>query len=189
MDGVGVFESISVAVVRAVVAGPPADGTLYRAATEEGQGDLDWERSGVGGVRPKSVIAFYLLAFLASSGQMGMICTSSNPKPSQEIVEQGPDNSLPEQRCREGGNETEKGDNGDEGDVHPIDMLVPILQRYWLFRNMLSLLLHCSIFHSRRHVLREIRNLCLQKFQAKNQKTPSKNKIERGTGEKTFYQL
>ncbi len=46
-----------------MVAGPPADGTLYRAAAEKGQGDLDGKGSGVGGVRPESVVALFLVSF------------------------------------------------------------------------------------------------------------------------------
>jgi hypothetical protein len=51
-------------MVRAVVARPPSDGALDCAATEEGEGDLDGERGGVGGVGPESVVALFLLAFI-----------------------------------------------------------------------------------------------------------------------------
>lgn len=57
MHGVGVFECVGVTVVGAVVARPPADRALDGAAAEEGEGELEGERSGVGGVGPESVVA------------------------------------------------------------------------------------------------------------------------------------
>jgi hypothetical protein len=61
LHGVGVFESIGVAMVSAVVAGPPADRPLYCTAAEEGKCYLDGKDGRVGGVGPESVITFSLV--------------------------------------------------------------------------------------------------------------------------------
>lgn len=57
-DRVGVLFGVGVAVVSAVLAGPPTDGTLDGTGADKGEVDL--ERSGglVGGVSPETVVAW-----------------------------------------------------------------------------------------------------------------------------------
>lgn len=65
-DGVGILLGIGVAVVSAVVSGPPSDRTLHSTSTDGGEVDL--ERSGclVGSVCPKTMVALIQMSVMES---------------------------------------------------------------------------------------------------------------------------
>jgi len=108
-DAVGVLVGVSVAVVSAVVAGPPSDGALNGTATNSSEEDLEREAGGIGSVRPQAVVA------------------GGNTEASGEVEGNGPDGSLQVERCPVGGNEAAHGNANDEDDIEPVDVLVPVL--------------------------------------------------------------
>ena len=108
-DTVGVLVGVGVAVVSAVVAGPPSDGTLDGATPDGSQEDLERDRRGVGSVSPQTVV------------------TSGDTETSSEVEGDGPDGSLQVERSPVGGDEAAHGDANDESDIEPVDVLVPVL--------------------------------------------------------------
>jgi hypothetical protein len=56
-DAVWILVGVGVAVVSAVVSGPPSDGSLNGTSTNGGKEDLERSGGGVGGVCPQSVVS------------------------------------------------------------------------------------------------------------------------------------
>jgi hypothetical protein len=108
-DAVGVLVGVGVAVVSAMVAGPPSDGTLNGTATNSSEEDLEREAGRVGCVCPQTVVA------------------GSDTETSSEVEGNGPDGSLQVKRCPVGGDETAHGNTNDQDDIEPVDVLVPVL--------------------------------------------------------------
>ena len=108
-DAVGVLVGVGVAVVSAVVTGPPSDRTLNGTATNSSKEDLERNAGGVGSVCPQTVVA------------------SGDTEASGEVEGDGPDGSLEVERCPVGSNETAHGNANDEDDIEPVDVLVPVL--------------------------------------------------------------
>jgi len=119
VDGVGVLLSICESVVGAMVAGPPSDGALDRAATDGGQHDLQGEGGRVGSVGPQPVIA------------------SSDAEASHEVIDNSPQHGLALHGGEDGASEAEQGNEDEEGDVQPVEVLWPIAQGDGLFCDVL----------------------------------------------------
>jgi hypothetical protein len=83
-DGVGVLVGVGIAVVSTVVTAPPADGALDSTAANSSEEDRKREGGVVGLVRPETMV------------------TSGDTETSPEVVDDGPESSLPLQRCPEG---------------------------------------------------------------------------------------
>jgi hypothetical protein len=83
-DGVGVLVGIGVAVVSTVVTAPPADGALDSTAANSSKEDRKRQGGVVGLVRPETMV------------------TSGDTETSPEVVDDGPESSLPLQRCPKG---------------------------------------------------------------------------------------
>jgi len=107
-NAVGILFSVGVAVVCAVVSGPPPDGAFNGTSPDGGKEDLQGKRGGVRGVRPESVVP------------------SSDAETCAEVVDDGPHGGLPKERSPDGLDEAEGRDAKDEEDVEPVDMLVPV---------------------------------------------------------------
>ena len=61
-------------------------------------------------------------------GAMGkMMLTCCDTQTGEEVVDDGPDGGLELQRDPEGLDAAVHGDTDDEGDVQPVDMLIPVL--------------------------------------------------------------
>ena len=56
VDGVGVLLGVGVAVVGAVLPGPPSNGSLYGTSTDGGEVDLERGGGLVGSVSPETVV-------------------------------------------------------------------------------------------------------------------------------------
>jgi hypothetical protein len=108
-DAVGVLVGVGVAVVSAVVAGPPSDGALDGAAADSSQEDLERNGGGVGSVSPQAMVA------------------GSDTETSGEVEGDRPDGGLQVERSPVGGDETAHGDADDENDIEPVHVLVPVL--------------------------------------------------------------
>jgi hypothetical protein len=83
-DGVGVLVGVGVAVVSTVVTAPPADGALDSTAANSSKEDRKRQGGVVGLVRPETMV------------------TSGDTETSPEVVDDGPESSLPLQRCPKG---------------------------------------------------------------------------------------
>lgn len=56
--------------------------------------------------------------------------TGSNAETGAEVVDDGKQRRLPFQWCPEGVDETSNGHTDNQGDVQPVDVLVPVLPRH-----------------------------------------------------------
>lgn len=108
-DGIWVFIGVSVAMVGAMVSGPPADGALDGAAAHSSEEDLQRHSRRVGGMSPEAVIA----------------CRDAHS--GHEVVNDGPEGGLPVQGRPVGGDAPIEGNADDEDDIEPVDVLIPVL--------------------------------------------------------------
>ncbi len=72
-DGVGVLVGVGVAVVGAVVTGPPADGSFDSAATNGSKEDAKREGGGVGCVCPEAVITWPPSVFIVWESDLWLL--------------------------------------------------------------------------------------------------------------------
>jgi hypothetical protein len=107
-NGVGVFLSVGVTVVSAVVSGPPSDGAFDGTTTNGGEEDLERKSGLVRGVGPQTMVA------------------SSDTETGSEVVCNCPDGGVAVERGPPSLDQTEKGNANNEEDVEPVDMLVPV---------------------------------------------------------------
>ena len=108
-DTVGVLVGVGVAVVSAVVTGPPSDGALNGTAANSSQEDLERDGGRVGSVGPQTMV------------------TGSDTETSREVEGDGPDGSLQVEGSPVGGDEAAHGNADDENDIEPVHVLVPVL--------------------------------------------------------------
>lgn len=109
-DRVGVLVGVGVAVMSPVIARPPSDGTLNCTTTGGSKENLQRRRRGVRAVGPKTVIP-------RRYSQTGV-----------KVVEDGPDErlGLEGSLCRLV--KTDGRNNENEGDIEPVDVLIPVAQ-------------------------------------------------------------
>lgn len=127
-DGVGVLFGVGVAVVSAVVAGPPANGTFDSTSADKGEVDLERSAGFVGGVSPKTVVACSRLVCHSSvyCGCWTVGLTSSDAQTCVEVVHNGKDGGIEAEGNPVGRDEANHGNDDDEGGIEPVDVLVPV---------------------------------------------------------------
>jgi len=118
---IGILISISESVVGSVTIRPPLDGALGGTRAEEGEEDAEGESSAVSSVSPQTVVS------------------GSDTKTGEEIVGKGPDGGLEGKGSEGSQTNADKGDDGDNSSVEPVNMLRPIGKGHWQFRNVLLL--------------------------------------------------
>jgi len=109
-DRVGVLVGIGVSVVSAVTVGPPADRAFDGAGANSSKVDSEGKASLVRAVSPKAVVS------------------SSDAEASVEVIDDSEHGRLPRQRDPVGADESNQGNDQNEGCVEPVDVLVPVGQ-------------------------------------------------------------
>lgn len=113
---VGVLLSVGVPVVGTVAARPPPNRTLDSSGTSGSEEDLERSARRVRAVGPETMVS------------------GSDSETTVEVVGEGPDDRLELERSREGVDEAHQRNEEDEGDVEPVNVLVPVAQRHFLRR-------------------------------------------------------
>lgn len=107
-NAVRILLGIGVSVMGAVITTPPSDGAFDSSCTGQSQEDLEGSSSIVALVSPQSMVA------------------GGNTETSEKVVDDCPDGSLPAERCEASSNATRQRDATNEGEIEPIDVLVPV---------------------------------------------------------------
>lgn len=118
---VWVFLRVGVSVMSTVISGPPSDRALHGSTTKSRQDESEYRRSCVGSVSPISVVP------------------SRDPETGAEVVDQSPDCGLILQLCRESAIYSDHRNDYENGDVEPIEVLVPIGSRPCLIDDVIRI--------------------------------------------------
>eukprot|EP00187_Rhodella_violacea_P018474 CAMPEP_0184734054 /NCGR_PEP_ID=MMETSP0314-20130426/59356_1 /TAXON_ID=38298 /ORGANISM="Rhodella maculata, Strain CCMP 736" /LENGTH=444 /DNA_ID=CAMNT_0027200953 /DNA_START=196 /DNA_END=1528 /DNA_ORIENTATION=- len=105
VDGVRVLLGVDIAVVRAVVAGPPTGGALERGGAPRGEDELDGERRVKGAVGPEAVVS------------------SGDAEAGEEVLDSGEDEGGGGEGNEEGAEEEAEERGEDDGGREPVDAL------------------------------------------------------------------
>ena len=105
-----IFErhSLCVSMMGSMVPCPPSHTTLDSTTSCESQEDPQWKGGRIAGVSPESVVA------------------TGDAEAGEEVVDDGKEGGLPLDGGEAGTDEAHDGNEDDEGDIEPVDMLVPI---------------------------------------------------------------
>jgi len=111
-DGVGIFVGIGVTMMSTVISGPPSDRSFNSPTSNSGEEYSKRKSGGVGSVCPKTMVA------------------SCDTKSSPKVVDDSEERGLQTKRSPDCLDASVEGNSQDEGDVQPVDMLVPVGSRH-----------------------------------------------------------
>lgn len=133
-DRVWILVGIGIPMMGAMISGPPSDRSFHRSTADGGQKDPKGCCCRIGSMSPQSMVALKRVGrVLLASGLIPSALafseaklTSSDPEACHEIVDVGEQSRLPIKWHPEGLNAPVQRHADDQGDVQPVDMLIPI---------------------------------------------------------------
>lgn len=109
-----------------VIPGPPSDRSFHSTGSHRGQEDPERDGGRVGSMSPQTMVSCNNISI--SSGLLRVVSrhTGRDTEPGHEIVDHRPDGGLPLQWRPESHDAAKERDAGDEDDIQPVDVLVPV---------------------------------------------------------------